>query len=205
MRRPRPDVDVANIERLEVAVESRLKTWRYCPSARRGGGTVTRRRTSSMNRCCALIAGVIHRWTEVPRADRRTRKRLYQFTAIDDCTRASVCSRPKECCELLHTSPQLQDFLLDSDPFRFVTSTLTTTFGCLAEPATAGRAGNPEIRGDGHVPGAVDEIPKPLIVALLRRPEVVMRMIIGGSFTPLNLSRAVCASTRAPTPSWRSH
>jgi hypothetical protein len=46
---------------------------------------------------------------------------------------------------------------------------------------------NPEIRGDGHFPGAVDEISKPMVVALLRTP-VVMRIIIGGSLVTLNLS-----------------
>jgi len=33
----------------------------------------------------------------------------------------------------------------------------------LAEPPTGGRARNPEIGGDGHVPGALDEIPKPVV------------------------------------------
>ena len=36
-----------------------------------------------------------------------------------------------------------------------------------------------EVRGDGHVPGAWDEIPKPVVVALLKAPVVVMRTIIG--------------------------
>ena len=39
---------------------------------------------------------------------------------------------------------------------------------CLAEPPTGRRARDPEIRGDGHVPGALDEIPKPVVVALLK-------------------------------------
>ena len=39
---------------------------------------------------------------------------------------------------------------------------------CRAEPPTGRRARDPEIRGDGHVPGALDEIPKPVVVALLR-------------------------------------
>ena len=53
------------------------------------------------------------------------------------------------------------------------------------EPSSEG----PEIRGDGHVPGALDEIPKPVIVALLRRVVVGMEVIIGRSHTPLNSSR----------------
>ena len=36
-----------------------------------------------------------------------------------------------------------------------------------AEPPTGRRARDPEIRSDGHVPGTVDEIPKPMVVALL--------------------------------------
>lgn len=40
----------------------------------------------------------------------------------------------------------------------------------LAEPPTGPRARDPEIRDDGHVPGALDEIPKPVVVALLSTP-----------------------------------
>ena len=57
----------------------------------------------------------------------------------------------------------------------------------------------PRIRGDGHVAGALDEIPKPVIVALLRAAVVVMGMIIGRSLTPLNSSRTVQASAGATT------
>jgi hypothetical protein len=39
---------------------------------------------------------------------------------------------------------------------------------CLAEPPTGRRARDPEIRADGHVPGALDEIAKPVVVALPR-------------------------------------
>ena len=38
---------------------------------------------------------------------------------------------------------------------------------CRAEPSTRRRARDPEIRGDGYVPGVSDEIPKPVVVALL--------------------------------------
>jgi hypothetical protein len=41
---------------------------------------------------------------------------------------------------------------------------------CPAEPATGRRARNPEIRGDGDVPRALDKIPKPVVVVLLRAP-----------------------------------
>ena len=62
---------------------------------------------------------------------------------------------------------------------------------CLAEPPMGRRARDPEIRGDGHVSGAVDEMPKPVVVELLKAPVVVMGMIIGGSLTPLNSSRTL--------------
>ena len=39
---------------------------------------------------------------------------------------------------------------------------------CLAEPPTGRRASDSEIRGDGHVPGALDEIPKAVVVTVLR-------------------------------------
>ena len=38
----------------------------------------------------------------------------------------------------------------------------------LAEPPTGGRVRDPEVRSDGHVSGALDEIPKPVVVALLK-------------------------------------
>ena len=50
----------------------------------------------------------------------------------------------------------------------FVTSRLTTTFGALPSHPRAVERGTPKIRGDGHVLGALDEIPKPVVVALLR-------------------------------------
>jgi hypothetical protein len=37
-----------------------------------------------------------------------------------------------------------------------------------AEPPTRRRARDAEVRGDGHVAGAVDEMSKPVVVALLR-------------------------------------
>ena len=41
-----------------------------------------------------------------------------------------------------------------------------------AQPAAPRRARNAEVGGDGHVPGAVNEIPKPVVVALLRQAVV---------------------------------
>jgi len=70
---------------------------------------------------------------------------------------------PKECGELLHASSELYDFLLE-----FRCPEVRRVQGHhdvwgLAEPPTGGRARNPEIGGDGHVPGALDEIPKPVV------------------------------------------
>jgi hypothetical protein len=51
-----------------------------------------------------------------------------------------------------------------SDAFKSVTSRLTNDLRCRGEPPTRRRARDPEIRGDGHVPGTLDEIPKPVVV-----------------------------------------
>jgi hypothetical protein len=51
---------------------------------------------------------------------------------------------------------EVRQFQSDHDP------------GRRAEPSTRRRARDPEIGGDGQVPGASDEIPEPVIVALLR-------------------------------------
>ena len=67
---------------------------------------------------------------------------------------------------------------------------------CLAEPPTGRRARNPEVRGDGRVPRALHEIPKPVVVALLKASH---RMIIGRSLTPLNYSRTLRAVRRRET------
>jgi hypothetical protein len=77
---------------------------------------------------------------------------------------------PKECRELPHASPERHDLLLEvgCPQVRHVQG--DDDFRCLAEPATGRRARNPEIRADGHVPGAANDIPKPMVVALLRTP-----------------------------------
>src|SRR5262249_43227447 len=69
---------------------------------------------------------------------------------------------------------------------------------CSAQPATRGRARDSEVRGDGHVAGAVDEISKAVVVALLRAG-VGMGMIIGRFLTPLNSLR----TTGVSEPTWR--
>src|SRR5439155_12701586 len=68
----------------------------------------------------------------------------------------------------LDASPQLQD-LLSELRFREVHNIQTDhDRRCSAQPATRRRARDSEVRGDGHVPGAVDEISKAVVVALLR-------------------------------------
>jgi hypothetical protein len=53
-------------------------------------------------------------------------------------------------------SVRVRQFQSDHDP------------GRRAEPSTRRRARDPEIGGDGQVPGASDEIPEPVVIALLR-------------------------------------
>jgi hypothetical protein len=43
--------------------------------------------------------------------------------------------------------------------------------GGVPEPPTNGRARDAEIRGDGHVAGASDEVSLPVVIALLRNGE----------------------------------
>ena len=75
---------------------------------------------------------------------------------------------PEQRRELLDASPQLQD-LLSEFRLREVRHIQTDhDRRRRAEPATRRRARDSEVRGDGHVPGALDEIPKPVVVALLR-------------------------------------
>ena len=75
---------------------------------------------------------------------------------------------PKECGELLHASPELQDFLVEARRAQVRHVQAHHDLRCLAEPPTGRRARDSEIRGDGHVPGALDEIPKAVVVTVLR-------------------------------------
>src|SRR5262245_36906329 len=49
---------------------------------------------------------------------------------------------------------------------QFITSRRIRTFGALRSHPRAVERRTPEIRGDGHLPGGLDEIPKLVIVAL---------------------------------------
>jgi hypothetical protein len=75
---------------------------------------------------------------------------------------------PKQRRELLDASPQLQH-LLSEFRLREVRDIQTDhDRRRRTQPATRRGARDAEVRGDGHVPGAVDEMPKAVVVALLR-------------------------------------
>jgi len=116
--------------------------------------------------------------------DRTTDRRAYTCSAagarhgIDSATIAGTAgapakegeSEPKQCPELFHASLELQDLLLEFRRPQVCHVQAHHGLRCLAEPPTGGRARDSEVRGNGHVPGPLDEIPKPVVVALLRAP-----------------------------------
>jgi hypothetical protein len=75
---------------------------------------------------------------------------------------------PKQCRELLHASPELQDFLPEFRCPQVHHIQAHHDLRCLGEPPTGRRVWNPKVRGDGRVPCALHEIPKPVVVALLK-------------------------------------
>jgi hypothetical protein len=95
-------------------------------------------------------------------------------------------SEAKECGELLHASPELQDFLVEGRRTEVRHVQAHHGLRCLADPSLGRRTRDAEIRGDRHVPGPLDEIPKPVVVATLRAGRGRMEMIFGCCFTPLN-------------------
>jgi len=64
-------------------------------------------------------------------------------------------------------SPEFQDFFLEFGFIQVRHVKADYDRWCCAEPPTGRRARDAEIRGDGDVPGALDEISKPMIVAPL--------------------------------------
>jgi hypothetical protein len=88
---------------------------------------------------------------------------------------------PKECGELLHASPELQDFLVEGRRAQVRHVQAHHDLRCLAEPPTGRRARDSETRGDGHVPGALDEVPKAVVSRCCRRAVVRVDMIIDPS------------------------
>jgi len=59
------------------------------------------------------------------------------------------------------------------------TSTVTTTRGAAPEPSTRGRASATEIGRDGQLPGALDEIAEPMVIAFCGRDvDGIQRMIV---------------------------
>jgi hypothetical protein len=76
--------------------------------------------------------------------------------------------QPEERSELLDASLQLQD-LLSKFRLRHVAAIQTDhDRRRRVEPPTRRRPRNPEIGGNGQVPGALDKIPEPMVIALLR-------------------------------------
>jgi hypothetical protein len=72
--------------------------------------------------------------------------------------------KPKECRELPHASPKLQNFLFELPCASVRHVQADHDVWCLAEPPTGRRGRDAEIRGDGDVPGALDDIPEPVVV-----------------------------------------
>ena len=77
-------------------------------------------------------------------------------------------SEPKRCRELLHAWSVPHDLLLEFPCLQVRHVQAYDDLLCVHEPPTGRRARDPEIRGDGHVPGALDEIPQPVVIALLK-------------------------------------
>ena len=78
---------------------------------------------------------------------------------------ATSCSERRE---LLDASPELQNLPLEFHLAQVCHVEADHDLGRHAEPSAGGRARDTQIGRDGHVPGAVDEIPEPVIVALLQ-------------------------------------
>jgi hypothetical protein len=74
---------------------------------------------------------------------------------------------PKEYRELSHAPWQLEHFLLEFGCLRVRHVQADHDLRCLAKSPTRRRARDAQIRGDGDVPGALDEIPKSMVVPLL--------------------------------------
>ena len=68
---------------------------------------------------------------------------------------------------LLDASPQLQDLLSERWLSEVQYIQTDDDRRRRAEPPTGRRARDSEVRGDGHIAGALDEIPKPMVVVLL--------------------------------------
>src|SRR3989441_9508410 len=127
----------------------------------RGCGTTAREtRKRRRTRCGARVDG----GRTTPSVSMRSR--FAGTTGVD--VPHLVSSSRAQPHELLDASPQLQDLLpeLQLGEIRY----LQTDHGRRrrAEPSTRRRARDTEIRGDGQVPGTLDEIPEPMVIALLR-------------------------------------
>jgi hypothetical protein len=75
---------------------------------------------------------------------------------------------PEQRRTLVDASPQLQDLRSELRLREVRNIRADHDLGRRAQPATRRRARHSEVRGDRHVPGALDKIPKPVVVALLQ-------------------------------------
>jgi hypothetical protein len=110
------------------------------------------------------LAGPIHR-----SQDRELDGSIRQTFVCQRESRASQQGerQSKECRELLHASPEREDFLLEFWRAQVRYLQAHDDLRCHDKPPTGRRGRDAEIRRDGHVPGAFDETSKPVIVALL--------------------------------------
>src|SRR5262245_27040534 len=104
---------------------------------------------------------------------------------------------PKQCGQLLHASAELQDFLLELQCLQIRDIETHHDRLSVAKPTTRRGARHAEIRGDGHVPGALDEIPKPVIVA----PLTAARACHGDDHRPFAQAAQVLDTAGRPTAS----
>jgi hypothetical protein len=75
--------------------------------------------------------------------------------------------KPKQCPELVHASPERDDFSLEFRCVQICDVQADSDLRCVAEPPARRRERDAKIRRERCVPGALDEISKPVIVAPL--------------------------------------
>ena len=98
--------------------------------------------------------------------------------------------------ELVDAAPQFEDLLSELRLREVRHIHADHDRRCRAQPATRRRAGDSEVCGDTHIAGALDEMPKAVVVASLSSGSGRHETIIDRFLTPLN-SRDDGASERA--------
>jgi hypothetical protein len=112
-----------------------------------------------------ILAGPIH-GAQDPRLGASVRETLPRETKPGGAEQGQ--REPEERRELPDASPQFQDFLAELRFSEVHNIETDHDRRCSAQPATRRRARDSEVRGDGHVAGALDEISKAVVIALLR-------------------------------------